>query len=249
MSLLSIAQDVTALVGIQPPPSVAVNTDTIYAQVRAVIQQATNDLFHRHDWQVMTRVVEYTTVAGERQAGFLSADYDRMAAGHTLWDAGRDEQIYGPLSPTEWAGIQQRGSGFINQYWRFIGRDVFLFPAMGAGQVLRFEYLGKNVIKAVDGTERARWEKDDDTSFLPEELITLCAIWKWKSGKGFAYAEDMRNYELALERYAGAEASMAPIVISDGYGGWDFGYAGSPTPSGPINAAALRVRASNGYGN
>lgn len=250
MTLLSIAQEVTDIVGVQRPDSIAANSTTIYGQIRALIQQASDELFRRHDWQALARIKAYTTVAGAQQPDFLPADYDRMAAGQTLWDLGRDEEIHGPISPRDWAAIQQRGSGFINQYWRFIGQDVWIYPAPPAGQSLSFEYLTKNYVKPTSGSDRARWLNDDDTSYLPESLIALSAIWRWKASKGFAYAEDMANYERELERVTGAEASMAPIVVSDGTSPhWFEGYAGSPTPSGPINAAALRIRASNGYGD
>jgi len=243
MSLLSIAQDVTALVGIQPPPSIAINTDTIYGQVRAIIQQAADELYRRHDWQALARLRPYTTVAGEVQPGLLPADYGRMAAGQTLRDTATRDEISGPLSPTEWADVHWLPSTGM-RYWRFIGRDVYLYPAPAVGQKLTFEYLTRNHVQHVDGSFSDRFKADDDVSLLPESLIILSAIWRWKSAKGFAYAEDMQNYERELERISGAEAASGTIVVADSRR-WPFDpYAASGTPSGPfISSTSIKSSA------
>lgn len=249
MSLLTIAQDLCDLVGIARPTSVGANADPTYAQIRAIVQQATNDLFSRHDWRALLQTRDFTSIAGTRQPGMLPPDYARMADGHTMWDLRTNEAMAGPLSPTQWSDVERFNSGLIYRVWRLQGSDIAILPAPGAGAPFRFEYIGKNVIRQQDGTMTDRWQNDADTSILPETLILLSAVWRWKSSKGFAYAEDLSNFEREFDRLASADAALQPIIVADGRRVWPDPLTTSKTPSGPINASGLRVLASNGYGD
>lgn len=246
MTLLSVAQDVCDLVGIPRMSSIGTTSDTSYTPLRAMIQQATDDLFERHDWRAMVSFQRFVAVNGQAQAGAMPSDYARMAQGHTMWNLTRDEEVAGPLDPATWTAMQRQSGTYLGGYWRFIGADIYIYPAPGGGDTIHFEYLTRNVIKAADGSFKDRWSADTDICILPEPLIVLGAVWRWKSAKGFAYAEDLSNYERQLERLASNDAASPAIVITDDLTPWDANLGDTPRRTGPINAGAINILASNG---
>lgn len=246
MTLLSVAQDVCDLVGIPRMASIGTTSDTTYTPLRAMIQQATDDVFERHDWRALVAFERFMTVAGPQQLGALPSNYARMAQGHTMWNLTRDEEVAGPLDPATWTAIQRQSGAYLGGYWRFIGNDIWIYPAPAAGDTLQFEFITRNTIIGADGTAKDRWSADTDRSILPESLIMLGAVWRWKSAKGFAYAEDLSNYERQLERLASNDAATPPIVITDDRTPWDVNLGDTPRRTGPINAGAINILASNG---
>jgi hypothetical protein len=72
---------------------------------------------------------------------------------------------------------------------------------------------------------------DNDTFVLPERLLRLGMIWQWKAYKGGAYAEDIANYEDALNELQGND-KPSPIIIGGQAqsGSTSYPY---PTPSMP----------------
>jgi len=246
MTLLSVAQDVCDLVGIPRMASIGTTSDTTYTPLRAMIQQAADDLFERHDWRALVSFRQFTTVGGQQQPGAMPPDYARMAQGHTMWNLTRDEEVAGPLDPATWTAMQRQGGTYLGGYWRFIGADIWLYPVPAGGHTIQFEYLTQNTIVGPDGKGKARWSDDRDFSILPEALIVLGAVWRWKSSKGFTYAEDLSNYERQLERLAANDAATPAIVITDDLTPWDVNLGDTPRRTGPINAGAINIRASNG---
>lgn len=246
MTLLSVAQDVCDLVGIPRMASIGTTSDTTYTPLRAMIQQATDDLFERHDWRALVSFRQFITVGDQQQPSAMPLDYARMAQGHTMWNLTRDEEVAGPLDPATWTAMQRQGGTYLGGYWRFIGADIWLYPAPAGGDTIQFEYLTQSTIVGPDGKGKARWSDDRDFSILPEALIVLGAVWRWKSSKGFAYAEDLSNYERQLERLAANDAATPAIVITDDLTPWDVNLGDTPRRTGPINAGAINIRASNG---
>jgi hypothetical protein len=47
---------------------------------------------------------------------------------------------------------------------------------------------------------KAAFSDDNDAFTLSERLLTLGLIWRWRQQKRQEYGEDMKNYELALEK-------------------------------------------------
>jgi hypothetical protein len=79
-------------------------------------------------------------------------------------------------------------------------------------QTATFNYLDKNCIKLASGGYGDRFMADGDSFRLDERLLKLAMIWRWKSQKGTAYAEDMSTYGDALNALSGAD-QPAPIII------------------------------------
>ena len=101
--------------------------------------------------------------------------------------------------------------------------QVEFFPVLGVGEVVTFVYAQGNWITNAAGQQYSSpiWQADSDLSLIPERLIRLGAIWRWKRRKSLDYSEEMNDYEGALDRLGGLEDTLAPIGMSDDIGAYD----------------------------
>lgn len=245
MNLLEIAQDVAALIGGIDVPRVVIGSSA-NAQLGALIQRSAEELASRHDWTKLTRVHSFTPVAGSEQPNSLPADYDRLTS-DTMWIGS--EPVHGPVSPSDWARMKSQTMALPYPDFRIIGGNLWFTESGPRSGRVSYEYQSKNFVIHEDGTTGDRFTNDKDTTYLPERLLKLYTVAWWKQSKGFDYAEDMSTAERELERVAGADAALSPLVVSSTYQWPTEPYPSSPAPAGPINASGLFVKASNGYGN
>ncbi|MEM9054900.1 MAG: hypothetical protein AAGB16_06205, partial [Pseudomonadota bacterium] len=56
------------------------------------------------------------------------------------------------------------------------------------------------------GSNKAKFTADEDTFRLDDEMLRLCAIYKWRQFKGLPYAEEMADYE----------RKKAKVILKDG---------------------------------
>ena len=100
---------------------------------------------------------------------------------------------------------------------------VEFFPVLGVGEVITFVYAQGGWITNAAGQQYPTplWQADSDLSLLPERLIRLGAVWRWKRRKGFDYSEEMNDYEGALDRLGGMEDTSTVISMSDDIGAYD----------------------------
>jgi hypothetical protein len=73
---------------------------------------------------------------------------------------------------------------------------------------------------------------DNDVFVLPERLLTLSLIWRWRAQKRMEYAEDLTNYETALATAAGTDKGARILVVGRQRNRID---AGQPVFPGRIN--------------
>jgi hypothetical protein len=79
-------------------------------------------------------------------------------------------------------------------YWIVLGGELQVMPAPSSGVVHSYYYISRNCVSG----SQAAFTADTDTFLLPERLLTLSIIWRWRASKRLEYAEDMRNFEIAF---------------------------------------------------
>ena len=117
----------------------------------------------------------------------------------------------GPVSTQEWQWLLVHQSGGYAGYWRLVGGKMQIRPAPAAGQTYSLEYLSRNWIMS-GGAPAATWATDADTARIPERLLTLGLIWRWKRSIGLDYSEEMATYEREVERACSRDRGLKPIV-------------------------------------
>ena len=199
MSLLSICQDAADRLGIIRPSSVINSTDQQTLRLLGFAQQEGKALARRHAWQVLVKEASFSATATETQSSVLPTDFDRWVD-DTFYNRTRKRPVYGPLNATDWSFSKAVVATVLIESFRQRGSttDILITPVPTADDSYYFEYISKNWCQSITDTAQSEWAADTDTGILEEELMTLGVMWRFKSGQGFDYAEEFRNYEIAV---------------------------------------------------
>jgi len=213
MSLLTIVQDAAVLLGLQQPTAVIASTDLATKKLLKLANQAGRELSRYHDWQALIVEQAYTSIATEEQTNALpSTDYGRMVYNPEIWDRTSNIRIVGPTPQRYWALLKTGVAGGLSGYWRIIGNELRILPVMSAGHTLGFEYISKRWAESGAGVRQETFLNDSDTALVPEDLITLEIIWRFRQSRGFAqYAEDLSTCEREKEKAAAADRGTGRI--------------------------------------
>ena len=175
------------------------SSDQICVEMADLANEVAIDIVHSQDWRDLTKL--HTITGDGTQTDFpLPADYDRMVASSYLQDDQMWFWGYRNI-PTinEW--LQWKQSGFwgnIPGGWTMLGGQMsFVPPPSGSAT---YPYISKLYAKDENGVSKAQFDRDTDTFFLGNDLITLGCIWKWMAQKKMDYGEDLQNYEISLSQ-------------------------------------------------
>lgn len=185
------------------------STDQICVEMADLCNDVAEEIAKGHDWRSLTKVA---TISGAETVA-LPSDYDRMTAGGEIDDPSTWFWGYEPFdSVNQW--MRYRNGQYIPVSpggWIIMGGALNFYPAP-TGQAV-FPYVSNRFVR--NGSEmKTEFSTDQDEFVLPERLMTLGLIWRWKQMKGLEYAEDMQTYSNALEveqgRDKGAYVLRAP---------------------------------------
>lgn len=148
-----------------------------------------------------------STATGQ-QFSFGQVAYDfpddlQMFISASMWDRNFRWQLLGPLSAQEWqtivSGICPVGPRI---RYRIMDGQFWIQPPPGVSQtdVIAYEYISKNWCLSASGTPQPRWAADDDTYYWPENTAVLGLKWWFLRAKGLDYTEEVRQYEMAVQR-------------------------------------------------
>lgn len=211
-------QQVTRRIGIQSPDAVAGSADEQIIQLLALANEEGEDLAERYRWQNLIKEATFTTAATASQGAIttIATDGYLYILNDTIWNRDTRRPVFGPLAPRDWQMLQASPiTGPFDQY-RLRG-DLLLFdPVPTAGETCAFEYLSENFCESSGGTGQDAWAADDDVGRLSEKLMAMGIIWRWKSAKGFDYAEDMQKYETRVTDAMARDGTKATMDLGGG---------------------------------
>lgn len=212
-TLLQIVQEACKDVG-QPRPSiVASSTTETPLRMMRLLNKAGQALIKDHDWNALTDVETFTPTATQVQASHPPSDYDRMTSQTNMWDITNKRPLVGPLATSKWLRLVVDAQQNIDKYWTLIGGKVNILPVPATTDSFVYSYQSKNWVYASDGTTgKAEFSADDDTSRLPDELLILELIWRWKQSIGVEYGEDMSTAGRLKEEMIAAD--RGPRILS-----------------------------------
>jgi hypothetical protein len=205
MSLLSIVQDSMVQCGFSSPSTVYSNTDDLVTLFVRLSMAEGDSLSRAYDWRAL-KVLGQLTGDGTSTDFDLPTDFDRFVTGYPIY---KDESASGPLqqvSDDQMMAMKAMITRPVLPVWRLLGDTIEFYPALDDGDVYKLEYRTKYWITDELGTSRrARWAADTDISVMPDRLITLGCVWRFKQAKGFDYAEDFRTYRIEVAKAASVE--------------------------------------------
>lgn len=198
MSVLTACQNAARLLkpGQAVPTSVFNSTDTFAVELAALSNEAARAIAKVHDWR---KLLTLKTQAGDATttAFALPDDYDRMPVKAAVFATG----MQGPMERVDdldvWLDREIRSFTGSVGYWILLGGFLNIKPAMSASESAKYYYVTNLIATDSGGTPKLEFTADADIFRLPERLLTLALIWRWRHRKSLDYAEDMQNFEIA----------------------------------------------------
>lgn len=193
-TLINRAQDKLSL---PRSSTVMASTDSNVALLRELATEEGEVLSRAYNWQGITKEQTFTSVASSVQTGAVPSDYQRIVNG-SFFNRSQQRRITGPLTSDEWQAQQALTTAFLLDAFRFRGDDILIVPTPDAGDTYAFEYVSNQWCKSTGDVNQSVWMADEDTALLPENLIRLGVIWRFRKARGFDYAEEFNTYEFEV---------------------------------------------------
>ena len=224
MSLLSIAQEVTDVIGLTRPAAIITGADQLSRQILGLAKETLEEL-SLMDWPILDVAYTFNTVVSQAQYD-LPADFGREL-GDTVYASGRYEQLRGSLTPGDWAR-QRNNTPFIGRYrFRIFGypSKLNITPTPTAVEAIVFEYQTTNRVVQADTSLKSTYYADTDVSLVPEDLIKKGLKWRLRRAKGMDYSEEFDDYETSRTQRLAQQLSFGsmPVAYRSSYDGAELG--------------------------
>lgn len=189
----AVTSAVTRVIG-TAPATVFGSTDQVMIEMRDLVQDVAVDIAKSAEWRGLTKI---GTLTGAPSFP-LPADYDRMLTGQGMQDQAT--WFWGYVAYMDVSEYLMAINGQVPTLdpggWIILDGAFKFWPAPNG--TATYPYISKYIVRDTGGTAKEAFTADSDTFILPERLLTLGLMWRYKAQKGLEYAEDMATYEMAL---------------------------------------------------
>jgi len=163
-----------------------------------------------------------TSLAFGQESYPLPADYDYMIQ-DTMWDRGTRWQVIGPLLPEQWqilkSGLSPTGP---RRRFRLMLNKLYFDPIPYDSNNIAYEYYSTNFVTLATGATTNKFANDADTYVLPDDLLILGLMWRWKRAKGLDYSQEFKTYDDQLTAELGRSAGSRALSLSGATSGVPF---------------------------
>jgi hypothetical protein len=208
VSVLTAAQSAgVKLLGVKPG-SLFSTTNKFAMELADLANDVATDIAKAHDWQQLRKLA---TLSGDgvKIAFDLPADYDRMLKATDVHSKNwKSAKFIAVRDEDQWLYIQQTAATGAPGYWIMLGGKFQIYPPMPVGEEAQFYYVRNTIVNGANAT----FSSDGETFALSERLLMLGLVWRWRAQKKMDYAEDMTNYELALEKLIASDKGSQKLV-------------------------------------
>lgn len=203
MAILSAMQSAAIRVLGQKPGTFFGSQNTFEMEIADLVNEVAQDVAHYQDWQAL---VYFAPIAGDGSATSypLPEDYDRMLLDTRVQDTANWMWGYYHIADmNEYARLRSTGWGGYPGGWTIIGNEMRFAPAPAAGSNSVFPYISSYYARDA-GTQQVKpaFTSDSDMFLLPERLLTLGLVWRWREQKKLDAAGDQEAFIKALDEYA-----------------------------------------------
>lgn len=212
MTVLTAIQNVSASIALDRPEAVFSSAEREHFELQVLANTTGLHIAKDYEWQAL-KVVATLTGDGTKTAFDLPADYDRMLKQAELRSGRYITSLTHITDSDNWLDMEIRQFNQVAGMWTLYGGKIQVRPAPAAAEEVKFFYMSSLWAMDDQGTAKDGFTKDTDTFRLPEKLLELCMIWKWRAQKGLPYAQDQDNYEDAKEKLMTADKGSRIIAI------------------------------------
>lgn len=234
MSILSTLQLAMPLCGLPQPAQAVSSTDPTVIKFVAFAQDIGDELRERFFWRNLN-IAGQITGDGTTTLFALPSDWALLSPGQRLFSSLYPTlPISGPVTNEQLAQMKASPSFPTRPVWRIIGGTLEIWPALGLGETVTFNYYSTNWVANAAGLVRQpSFLLDSDFSMIDEIVLRRGLIWRWKQSKGLDYAEDFRSYQMSLDRSAGREDAERVVNMAARPLDIDGWFPGTVTYTGP----------------
>lgn len=213
MILTALQKAATRLVSQQPQVFFG-SQETLQIELCDLLNEVAQDVAQYMDWQALVKIA---TVQGNGSTNAfpLPDDYSRMMIKSRVQD--KNSWFWGYFYYQDINGFMyDRDHGFPGYPGGWIMFDNLLqfSPTPGAGQNATFPYVSKMIFRGSDGNLKESADNDADTFLLPERLLTLGLVWRWRENKKLDASGDQEAFTKALDEYATKDGGAKVIERS-----------------------------------
>lgn len=174
-----------------------------------LVNEVATDIAKYQDWQALTKIA---TISGGAEIP-IPADYDRMLLNADLQQSGNWMWGYDRITDMN-DFIYRQNSGWNSSPggWIMYGNMFHISPA-STGDT-QFPYITANWAIDANGAAKSEFTADTDSFLLPERLLTLGLVWRWREMKKLDYTGDPDAFVKALDEYAGKDGGSKILRFS-----------------------------------
>jgi hypothetical protein len=189
---------------IQAPSSWITATADEYVEIRDdFLRETVDDLLDRVDWP--QPVGAQTTITGTGVASYtLPADFRRLQRNpYSVYDVQLDAPGIPVVTDGDWVELLDSGIAGADRFYRLAGYDgnwsiEFESPP---DTEITISYVSKNWMATAGGTVGSMFTAADDVLILPDRLVEVGTIWRWRERKGLPFTDKFSEFNALLIRY------------------------------------------------
>lgn len=176
-----------------------------------LVNEVAQDIAQYQDWQELVRI-GMVTGDGVTTDFDLPADYSRFPVKGEIQDYTNWAWGYFHYQDLDtFLYDEARDFNALPGGWIIYGNLMRFSPAPATDAQAKFPYITKNIVRDFSTNTKTEFTDDRDEFLLPERLLTLGLVWRWRENKKLDSTGDQEAFIKALDEYAAK--SGGPVVI------------------------------------
>lgn len=219
MTILTVVQGATTVLGMEVPTLVYGSTDREMVEMQEVANEMAAFIRNAFDWQVLQTV---KTITGDdvSETFALPDDYDRMLKTASIWSSRWFWSINHITDTDQWLELQVVPIATTYGHWIIFGGLIHILPVLTSTETAKFFYISKNIVLDNVSSPKPEFSADTDTFRVSERLLKYGIVAKWKQNKGLPYGEAMEDFQRELALEMDKDAGSKPIISAQPYASW-----------------------------
>jgi hypothetical protein len=212
MSVLTACQEAAVELNQPQPTSLFSTTDPFSVELRRQANKSARAIGRAYEWQALT-ALQTMTGDGTTTSFALPSDYDRMPVKANVLTSQLAFGLRKAPDLDFWLNLQIYPQIGVPGYWIILGGTMQIRAALASAVTAKFYYIKNTTVSGAMAVQQSAFLADADTFNLPEHLLTLDVIWRWRAQKRMEYAEDMSNFQIALAEEVAKDKGSRTLTV------------------------------------
>lgn len=207
---------VLGALGLPAPTSVFDSSDGTVIQMRTLLNDAGEELLTEHEWQILSREHQITTVPGQVEYD-LPADFDRYITS-SQWNYSTRLPMLGSVTTQQWQELKARQLGglTISLIFQVDQGKLVLYSSPSEAQNIVLPYLSRAWVQDATGTLRDNATQNSDVILYDPALFRAKLQLDWMTNKGFDTTAINKKYNDLLTAAKNKDTPAQPLTLVPG---------------------------------